>query len=303
MSIEQMKKYILSVILFTPMLSCDVKQSEEYKQLVSENISLRKTIDSLNNTPDRIFYRGVNHFKNEKWDSAIAEFNKITDFYKGSDFFTKADIKIGQAKKNIEKKEKEKDLRLKLKFKVLKEKQTFKTKNLTVRTFGHNFTSQFDYDRYGREYFYSQAKRGFKFLSFDARISSEINTPMLPAFFVYVLDEGVLKRISSISGMYIEFYDWEDYGAYLGNYTDFKNDFQRTKTIRFDIGGELKISDYKGKEVYLVATREGRMYRESNDFKNPPVTYKIASTYNAPNKIETPGNFETEFILIKKFKP
>ena len=29
MSIEQMKKYILSVILFTPMLSCDVKQSEE----------------------------------------------------------------------------------------------------------------------------------------------------------------------------------------------------------------------------------------------------------------------------------
>lgn len=298
-----MKKLLLIIVLATTFYSCDVKQSEEYKKLVSENITLMKTIDSLNNTPDRIYYRGINHFNAKKLDSAIVEFDKIKSLYKGSIFFDKAKVKINQAKKLISQKEKEKELKLKLKFKALKEQKKFRIKGLTVSTFGHNFTSEFDFDRYDDRYKYRQAKRGFKYLSFDARISSEENTPLLPAFFVYVLENGVLKRITNFRGMEIEFYEWEDYGTYLGNDADFSNDFERTKMIRFDIGGELKISDYKGKEVYLVATKLGQMFRDYNEFSNPPISYKKRSTYEAPEKLLTPDDFENEFILIKKLKP
>ena len=298
-----MKKLLLIIVLATTFYSCDVKQSEEYKKLVSENITLMKTIDSLNNTPDRIYYRGINYFNAKKLDSAIVEFDKIKSLYEGSIFFDKAKLKINQAKKLISQKEKEKELKLKLKFKALKEQKKFRIKGLTVSTFGHNFTSEFDFDRYDDQYRYRQARRGFKYLSFDARISSDENTPLLPAFFVYVLENGVLKRITSYGGMEIEFYEWEDYGTYLGNDADFSNDFERTKTSRFDIGSELKISDYKGKEVYLVATKLGQMFREYSKFSNPPISYKKMSTYEAPEKLLTPDDFENEFILIKKLKP
>jgi hypothetical protein len=297
-----MKRLILIVVLGTVVLSCNVKQSEEYKQLVSMNLSLKKEIDSLNNTPDRIFYRGLNYFKNENLDSALVEFNKIKSLYEGSEFFNKANLKINEGKRIIAKREKEKELRLKLKFKALKEQQTFETDNLTIRTFGHNFTSRFDFDRYGDRYHYREAKRGYKYLSFDAEISSETNTPMIPAFYVYVLTDGVLKRISKGKGIGIEFYRWDDYGSYLGNDADYSNDFQRTKTIRFDLGEELKTLDYKGKEVYIVATKIGRMYKEAS-LRNPPISYETSLSYKAPIQIETPDNFDSEFILVKKIKP
>ena len=71
--------------------------------------------------------------------------------------------------------------------------------------------------------------------------------------------------------MDIEFYKWEDYGSYLGNEADYSNDFSRTQTIRFDVGYELKISDYKGKDIYLVATRKGEMFKGTDRLRNPPV--------------------------------
>jgi len=297
-----MKKHITIGILITALASCDVKQSKEYKELESKNIALQKEIDSLRSTPDRIYYTGMSYFKSEDFSKAVDEFNKIKKLYEGSEFFDKANLKLKEITRIVTKKKEEEELRLRLKFKVLKEKPTFKTEDLTVRTFGHNFTRQFDHDRYGREYRYREAKRGYRFLSFDTKISSDINQPKLPAFYVYALEGGVLKRISSISGMDYEFYDWEDYGAYLGNYTDYKNDFQRTKTVRFDIAEEFKISQYKGKEIYLVATKVGRVSRREKSYNNPPVSYKISSAYEPPSEISTVSNFESEFILVKKFK-
>lgn len=294
---------VLIITICISVYSCDVRQSEEYKKLASENNSLKEKIDSLNNTPDRIYYRGANYFKDKNWEAALVEFNKIKSLYEGSEFYGKASLKIRQLKKIIKKKEREIELRLKLKFKVLKEQSNFIAQDLKIRTFGHNLTSRFDYDRYDDYYNYRQAKRGFKYLSFDAVIESKINTPLLPAFFVYILEDGVLKRISDKTGMDIEFYKWEDYGTYLGNDADYSNDFERTKSIRFDIGDELKISDYKGKEIYLVATKEGQMVKEYNSLRNPPISYKKSSRYLAPpTKILTPDNFDSELILIKKIK-
>lgn len=47
-----------------------------------------------------------------------------------------------------------------------------------------------------------------------------------------------------------------DYGSYLGNGHDFRNDFSHTSTIRFKPGIEIS-QDYRTEVLFLVASKQG----------------------------------------------
>ena len=135
--------------------------------------------------------------------------------------------------------------------------------SVSINAYGFNFTNEFTFDRYGDRYHYRQAERGNKFLSFDITVTAYSKNPNLPLFYVYVFEKDKLIRISRLKGMSYEFYKWEDYGTYLGNSADYSNDFSRTKKVRFDVGEQLQVSKYSGKEVYLVASKKEKAWKKS----------------------------------------
>jgi hypothetical protein len=294
-----MKKLILLVTLFF-IQSCNVENSKKYQDLKDENSRLQILIDSLSETSENKYLNANKYFEDKNYELAIKEFENYVKLYKDSPYYNKANQKLKVSKIQLKKIKLEAERKASLKFKSYSEKQTVKIKSLTLKTFGYNFTNQFDFDRYDDRYHYRESERGNKYLSFDVVISSEDKDPSLPLFYIYVLDAGNLTLISSSRGMDYEFYEWEDYGSYLGNDADYSNDFSRTKSIRFDIGEEVKVSDYKGKKVYLLMSKNNTAYR-STRIGNPEIYYTTLSSMDSPPKtITTTETFDKHFILIKR---
>lgn len=294
-----MKKPFLMIILIF-IQSCSVENSKEYQKLKDENSRLQLLIDSLSETSENKYLKANRYFEDKNYGLAIEEFEDYVRLYKDSPYFNKAKQKLKASKIQLKKLNLEAERKASLKFKYYSENQTVKMKSLTLKTFGYNFTNQFDFDRYDDSYHYRESERGNKYFSFDAVVSSEDKDPSLPLFYIYVLEAGNLTLISSSSGMDYEFYEWEDFGSYLGNYADYSNDFSRTKSIRFDIGEEVKVSDYKGKEVYLLLSKNNTAYR-STRIGNPEIHYTTSSSMDSPPKtITTTETFDEHFVLIKR---
>ena len=100
--------------------------------------------------------------------------------------------------------------------------------------------------------------------------------------------------------MSYEFYKWKDYGTYLGNYSDYSNDFSRTKRIRFDVGEQLQVSKYIGKEIYLVVSKKEKASRQSTRIGNPEIEYSPYSIDVDIPEILDIETFEKNFILVKR---
>lgn len=294
-----MKKFLL-LLLLIPLVSCDVKESKDYKALLNKNNELKTIIDSLKNTSENRFLSANNLFKSGKYKEAISAFEVYVKNYGDSYYYSKAKKNLSIAKIKLKNAEIETERRERLKFKILKEINPVKMNNLSIKAYGFNFTNEFTFDRYDDSYHYRQAERGNKFLSFDVTISSEEKNPNLPLFYIYVFDKNKLKRLSRLKGMSYEFYRWEDYGTYLGNYADYSNDFSRTKRIRFDVGEQLQITKYKGKEIYLVLSKKDYAYRNRTTIGNPEIEYSPNSVIVDIPEINDLETFEKNFILVKR---
>ena len=294
-----MKKLILLLILIF-IQSCGIENSKKYQELKNENSRLHLLIDSLSETSENKYIKANSYFENKNYEVAIDEFEDFIKLFKKSPYYNEAVQKLKISKVQLKKINLENERKASLKFKSYSENLTASFKDLTLKTFGFNFTNQFDFDRYDDRYNYRESERGNKYLSFDVVVSSEDKDPSLPLFYIYVLDAGNLTLISSSRGMDYEFYEWEDYGSYLGNSADYSNDFSRTKSIRFDVGEEVKVSDYKGKKVYLLLSKNNSAYR-STRIGSPEIHYtKLSSMDSPPKTITTTETFDKHFILIKR---
>lgn len=294
-----MKNLTLFLTVFTA-LSCDVKNSEEYQSILSENTELKLIIDSLKNTSENRFNYANNLLNQGQFLEAVNAFEYYIDNYEESYYYPKAKIKLAEAQGEFKKKKREEERRARLKFKALEIQNPLKIDSISIQAYDFNFTKDFTFDRYGDRYFYRRAERGNKFLSFDVSVSSESKNPNLPLFYVYVFEEDKLVRLSGLNGMTYEFYRWDDYGSYLGNDADYGNDFSRTKKIRFDVGEQLEISKYEGKEIYLVMSKKEYAYRRSTLLGNPEIQYRPFSVDVNITEILDLETFEKNFYLVKR---
>lgn len=103
----------------------------------------------------------------------------------------------------------------------------------------------------------------------NVSITSKAQDPNLPGLGVY---QVVGPKLIQLGTMQYEFQRWVDYGSYLGNYHDYRNDFSRTATIGFKPGLEIS-QDYRTDTLFLVASKQGCHTRSTERFKNPPVYY------------------------------
>lgn len=297
---SEMKNLFIILVVFPLLNSCDVRNSEEFKELLEENEKLKLQIDSLSNTSENRFLNANKLFTEEKWEDAINAFENYVRDFSDSFYTSKAIVNLDKAKRELRNLQAENERRERLKFRAINATNPVKIDSISIRAFGFNFTNEFTFDRYDDNYHYRQAERGSKFLSFDVSIMSESKHPNLPLFYVYVFDSDRLIRISGLKGMTYEFHRWDDYGSYLGNYADYGNDFSRTRTIRFDLGEQLVEDKYKGKEIYIVMSKKEYAYRKSTRIGNPEIQYSPYSVETDIPEILDLDEFEKNFLLVQR---
>lgn len=84
----------------------------------------------------------------------------------------------------------------------------------------------------------------------------------------------------------------QNFGAFLGNYADYGNDFAHTATIRFEVGYEANEQDVK-QPVYIFATLQGCNERGYDRFGNPPDSYSSSCSSSTIG-----GDNVNEYTLI-----
>jgi len=130
-------------------------------------------------------------------------------------------------------------------------------------------------------------------------ITSETHNPKLPAIDIYKTSQDSLGYIGTL---YYAFYRWEDYGTYLGNYTDYGNTFSHTKTIRFVAGLEIPEDELNKDAIFILIDNTLCFARNDDDkFNNPAVKYTDIGC-KSPWSLNL-EQVEKNYHLIKIFNP
>lgn len=261
-------------------LTAKKKWDEEKAGLLSKinelNTSNRGLLDQLDSykEPERILVEANNNISNENYTKASEYLTKIVREYPCSKQAQEAKLLIEKIKTDVEneiQKIKEKEKALKAGYKGIKDKSKAEFENISIIIQGIKFNDKWIFDRYGSRWYYRQARKDSRFLVVDYTAVSEAEDPYLPYLFAcYIDDSGNIKTIGTLE---TEFYQWSDYGCYLGNYHDFKNDFSRTNKIRFTSGIQIDQEVVKKYPIIVAAPLEPCLVRREERYKNPPVHY------------------------------
>ncbi len=246
----------------------------ENQQLKNRVAALEAEVTKLANTPERRLSeitRLANAGNATEAGAATAalkhEFPNAPEVAKAETLLAGLQAKARAAKEAAEQKER-------LGLKVLKEVKGFELPGLKIAVSPPQVAGKWTFDSYDTEYHYREASRGSRFLTSRLSITADKGQkdPALPGFAAYAASG---KKLVHVIDLGYEFVRWDDYGSYLGNEADFRNDFAHTATIPFTIGGEISEDTLK-QPLFLVASRSGCHSRQYNRFANPPVSYSGA---------------------------
>lgn len=299
-----MKKYFIVIPIIFIVFSCSDKPSKsdydkvksELEECKKENEINMKIIADLKVTPQQRLAEAKRLFEEKNYSDAKLKYEEISSRYPNTEESKISDKSIKEIEILVEKERLEQERLKTLGFKVLKEVSKVKIGEVIVNFTSISFSKNFVFDRYDDTYHYREAERGNKYLIASVSISSESKDPNLPPVYIYKISNGELIYVETLD---YEFARWDDYGSYLGNDSDFRNDFAHTKTIRFELGSQISEDEIKNNPVFIVVGNANTFERNSDRFKNPPVSYR-RSSYDYKNTL-TIDDFKQNYTLIKIF--
>lgn len=153
----------------------------------------------------------------------------------------------------------------------------------------------YTFDDYGSEYFYRTAERGTKYVLATMSVTSADKDPKLPQLAVYKINGDKMEFVDVLE---TRFARWKDYGSYLGNYTDYGNDFAHTGTIKFKLALQVDVDILNGPYA-IVCKNENTITRSYERFNNPPVSYDSDKYCYAD--ILNADSFKDQYILVKVY--
>ena len=298
-------KLTITAILLLTIISCSNNETEkkeiselkiELESAKTELANCSSELTEIKNTAENRFIRAKKLLSENKRKGAMSEFKGIVQNFEGTNDAKIASKEIDKINKAIENEELEKERKKALGYKVLKANTKIKFNDLSLRFEKVWIAKRWIFDDYGSQYFLRDATRGNKHILARVSITSESKNPSLPAILVYKMKDGELHLLGTLG---YEFRRWEDYGSYLGNYADYKNDFSHSKTIPFNCGIELSEDNLKAKSIYLVLKKSSCFNRVKNKYGNPEIEYVKAGSCKAKS-ILTVDDFDDEYVLIKK---
>lgn len=309
-------KKIVSVFSVVVFVGCSTGvQQKDFDSLLQkcstleeENTQLKSQVEELQNTPTNLMASGRDLLANGNAAKAKELFNKlITKFPSSGEAVEASKIVADLEKKEKTAKEKaEKEAREKaekeaqkkaLGFKILKESTSVSYGNLTVKFTSVSSGRRWIHDAYDDRWHYNDAERDEVYVMARISITSKSKYPKLPPIGVYKYEDGALYLLEVMD---YEFARWEDYGSYLGNYADYRNDFSHTSTIPFSNAARISKNTFNNSAIFVVMRKKGVFERKNERFSTPEVSYK-ASTFNSMDYTLHVDDFDTKYQLVKIF--
>ncbi len=182
-------------------------------------------------------------------------------------------------------------------FKVLKPSTTVEIGYNKVVFSGFNIGAKFTHDVYptytGSSWYEHTADRGNKYISCAMDVTSTSKDPDIPTLAFYTVQgDKLIKK----GDFWVQMGKWQDYGTYLGNEHDLKNDFSKVSTVKFKLGLELPDADFS-KPYILVLKKENTQVRHYERMRNPPIYYQGSAGY--PNSLTIENFSNGNYIAVK----
>lgn len=237
----------------------------EIARLKAENAELRLTPAALSAEVDAAVKAG-------DIDKAMAPLKKLTDKYPSAPEALAATKQLEAlvARKKAEQAEAQRLAALG--FKALKQSPTYTADDVSIQLSSAAIAGTWAFDSYGSGYRVFEAERGTRFVTARVTVTSKSKDLKDPALFgigVYTVDGAEMNLVGELR---YRFARWDDYGSYLGNDADFRNDFAHSSSVPFSLGAQIEEDKLK-RPLYLVVTSEGCHKRRTERFERPPVSY------------------------------
>lgn len=287
------KNYYIVYLLFILIINCGISK-EDHEKLKTEFNKCSTELEDIKNSPQVRINRALKFQQENNLEQAKKEYKEIVAKFPGTDEFKKAESRINEIElKEIKQREEEERKRL-LGFKILKESFTTKIGEVLLNFSSFNSSSTFSFDSYEDMYTYRTAERGNIYINTRVSISSDSKDPNLPPIILYKAEKGSLLNIGM---MRYEFVWWESFSAYLGNSAAHSNDFSHTRTIPFNTGLEMELTDFNNHAIFIVVKNKNCYSRNYNTYGRPPIRYEENSCdVKSSLKVE---DFDLDYKLIK----
>ncbi len=297
------------------LISCGVKQSEydnvkyecdsvkneleSYKKQVKKDsiciVKMRDTITMLSYPADQRLAK-INSLVSEgKYHQAKNEINKLSTLFPESKEAQSIPALTKRIDDLIAKQKAEEEKRRALGFKGLK-KATSATIDYNKVSFSNiKIDKSYHFDWYHSGGYMRTADRGNIYVVATMSVTSSSKNPNLPTLAVYSIKGD---RMNKEGVMEVRFDTWSDYGYYLGNYHDSKNDFAKTATIKFSLGVEISEEIMK-KPYAIILKKSNGLSRYEDKYNNPPVSYKGSISYPYSLSLDDFTRYNSEYVVVK----
>ncbi len=203
------------------------------------------------------------------FQAARYEIEKLNSLFPESKEAKSTPAIVDKINRLVEQKRAEEERIKALGFKALKASTVIKVDYNKVEISNISIGNTFTFDSYGDTYHYRSVDRGNKYISAAMKITSTEKDPDLPQVALYSITGDIMNYVGSFD---TRFTRWRDYGAYLGNYGDDRNDFAKVSSVNFKIGYEAAEEIIK-KPYALVMKKENALSRQYDRWSNPPYSY------------------------------
>lgn len=262
-----------------------------YAQLKAENDSLRAKVNDLANAPPQLLRQALHARSDGDLEKAaefstklLADFPASAEAAEARSVLTAVEAEKARRDKEEQARREAEEKARKLGLKGLKPTRSFAVKTVTFTLDDASVKRRWVFDRAGIQVSYQEPTKGNTFVVADFSISTSDMSARLPQILVYrSTDDGVLQYQCRMG---IQFYRWTDYGSYLGNYGDYRNDFAHSDTIRFSGACAVEESVCRSNALFIVVGNTPCFTRRSEQFRNPPVFYAADNCPSIPYKLD-----------------
>lgn len=233
----------------------------------------------------------------ESFADAKKEISALQSFFPNSQEAAQCQSLTERINSKIAAIEAEKERIKALGFKALKTQLKVNINYNTVTFSGISVGNKFIHDVYptytGSEWREHTADRGNKYITAAMDVTSTSKNPDIPTLAFYSIHGSNL----SLEGTFrVDMARWSDYGTYLGNEPDLRNDFSKVSTVKFKLGCELS-EDVFSKPYIVVLKKANTQIRNEERMRNPPIYYFGVAGY--PQSLNIDDFNDGNFVAIK----
>lgn len=301
-------KALLGVLIVPLLFSCGVDQSEfnklkkERDDLAAQVSANKATIQALRDSVTMLAFPADQRLNkintlvsSGDYTAAKQEIVRLTSLFPESKEAKATPAIVEKIDRLIAQKKAEEERIKALGFKALKSSLSVVVDYNKVEFSSINVGNTFTFDSYGDTYHYRTADRGNKYVSAAMKITSSEKDPKLPQLAIYSISGDTMTW----EGNFItRFTRWSDYGAFLGNYGDDRNDFAKVSSVNFKIGYEVS-EDITKKPYALVLKKENALTRDYERFNDPPVSYLGSVNYPGTLSLDDFTKEGSQFVVVK----